>query len=174
VGFRALSRTWQKGTQGCPCSFLGDPNKDCTCSALQVRRYRAKISGPLLDRIDIQVEMPADRYKERADQTTSETSETIRARVDRAREVQLARFADRKIFCNAQMSPRDLNRFCTTDTSAEKLLETAMAKLGLSARAYTRILKVTRTIADLAGQSDNASAQVAEAIQYRSLDRSFH
>jgi magnesium chelatase family protein len=158
----------------CPCGFLGDPTKECTCSALQVQRYRARISGPLLDRIDIQVEVPAVRYKELADQTTGETSETIRARVDRAREVQLARFAGRKIFCNAQMSPRDLKRFCTTDASAEKLLETAMSKLGLSARAYTRILKVARTIADLDGQGEIAAAQVAEAIQYRSLDRSFH
>ena len=158
----------------CPCGFLGDPAKECTCSALQVQRYRAKISGPLLDRIDIQVEVPAVRYKELADQSTGETSETIRARVDRARDVQLARFSGRKIFCNAQMSPRDLKRFCKTDTSAEKLLETAMAKLGLSARAYTRILKVARTIADLDGLPDITSAQVAEAIQYRSLDRSFH
>jgi len=161
-------------TNGCPCGFLGDPTKDCTCSALQVQRYRAKISGPLLDRIDIQVEVPAVRYKELADQTSGETSETIRARVDRAREVQLARFAGRKIFCNAQMSARDLKRFCKTDVSAEKLLETAMAKLGLSARAYTRILKVARTIADLDGVPDITAAQVAEAIQYRSLDRSFH
>ncbi len=158
----------------CPCGFLGDPTKDCTCSALHVQRYRAKISGPLLDRIDIQVEVPAVRYKELADQSTGETSETIRARVDRARDVQLARFAGRKIFCNAQMSPRDLKRFCKTDASAEKLLETAMAKLGLSARAYTRILKVARTIADLDGQPEITSGQVAEAIQYRSLDRSFH
>ncbi|MGH3056330.1 MAG: YifB family Mg chelatase-like AAA ATPase, partial [Gaiellaceae bacterium] len=138
----------------CPCGFLGDPTKECTCSALQVQRYRAKISGPLLDRIDIQVEVPAVRYKELADQSSGETSETIRASVDRARDVQLARFAGRKIFCNAQMSPRDLKRFCKTDTSAEKLLETAMAKLGLSARAYTRILKVARTIADLDGLPD--------------------
>jgi len=161
-------------TNGCPCGFLGDPTKDCTCSALQVQRYRAKISGPLLDRIDIQVEVPAVRYKELADQTSGETSETIRARVDRARELQLARFAGRKIFCNAQMSPRDLRRFCEPDAAAEKLLEAAMTKLGLSARAYTRILKVARTIADLDGQADITSAQVAEAIQYRSLDRSFH
>ena len=114
------------------------------------------------------------RYKELADHTSGETSETIRARVDRAREVQLARFDSRKIFCNAQMNARDLKRFCRTDPSAEKLLETAMVKLGLSARAYTRILKVARTIADLDAHADITAAQVAEAIQYRSLDRSFH
>jgi len=158
----------------CPCGFYGDPQKDCTCSTLQIQRYRAKISGPLLDRIDIQVEVPAVRYKELADQAPGESSEGIRARVDRAREVQLERFRGRKIFCNAQMNARDLKRYRRPDAAAEKLLETAMTKLGLSARAYTRILKVARTIADFDGQTDVAAAHVAEAIQYRSLDRSFH
>jgi len=158
----------------CPCGFYGDPQKDCTCSTLQIQRYRARISGPLLDRIDIQVEVPGVRYKELADQSAGEPSTVIRARVDRARDVQLARFHGRKIFCNAQMSARDLKRFCKVDTAAEKLLETAMTKLGLSARAYTRILKVSRTIADLDGLPEITAAQVAEAIQYRSLDRSFH
>jgi len=159
---------------GCPCGFYGDPQKDCTCSTLQIQRYRAKISGPLLDRIDIQVEVPGVRYKELADQSAGEPSAVIRARVDHARDVQLARFHGRKIFCNAQMSARDLKRFCKVDAAAEKLLETAMTKLGLSARAYTRILKVSRTIADLDGLPEITAAQVAEAIQYRSLDRSFH
>ena len=158
----------------CPCGYHGDPNKECTCSTLHIQRYRAKISGPLLDRIDIQVEVPAVRYKELADQSMGESSATIRGRVDRAREIQLARFGARPIFCNAQMSPRDLRRFCTPDAAAEKLLEAAMTKLGLSARAYTRILKVARTIADLDGVADITAAQVAEAIQYRSLDRAFH
>ena len=143
-------------------------------SAIQVQRYRTRISGPLLDRIDIQVEVPAVRYKELADHTAGESSADIRARVDRARAVQLARFHGRKIFCNAQMSPRDLKRFCRVETAAEKLLEAAMTKLGLSARAYTRVLKVSRTIADLDGAADISAAHVAEAIQYRSLDRSFH
>jgi magnesium chelatase family protein len=158
----------------CPCGFYGDPQKDCTCSTLQIQRYRARISGPLLDRIDIQVEVPAVRYKELADQSAGESSAAIRARVDGARDVQLARFRGRKIFCNAQMGARDLRRFCRIDVAAEKLLESAMAKLGLSARAYTRILKVSRTIADLDAQADITAAYVAEAIQYRSLDRSFH
>jgi magnesium chelatase family protein len=118
--------------------------------------------------------VPAVKYKQLATSTYSESSAAIRARVDRARDVQLARFHGRKIFCNAQMSARDLKRFCKTDTSAEKLLEAAMTKLGLSARAYTRILKVARTIADFDGHPEITSAQVAEAIQYRSLDRSFH
>src|SRR5512135_209148 len=118
-------------TQGCPCGFHGDPTKECTCSTLQIQRYRAKISGPLLDRIDIQVEVPAVRYKELADQTAGESSADIRVRVDRARGLQLARFQGRKIFCNAQMNARDLKRYCRPDTAAEKLLETAMTKLGL-------------------------------------------
>jgi hypothetical protein len=163
------------GPQPCPCGFQGDPSKECMCSALQIQRYRAKISGPLLDRIDIQAEVPAVRYKELADQSTGESSANIRARVDAARDVQLARFHGRKIFCNAQMSARDLKKFCATEAAAEQLLERAMAKLGLSARAYTRILKVARTIADLDGAPATLSAaHVAEAIQYRSLDRSFH
>ena len=161
-------------TNGCQCGFQGDASHECTCSALQIQRYRAKISGPLLDRIDIQVEVPAVRYKELADQSSGESSADIRARVDRARAVQLARFQGRKVFCNAQMSPRDLKRFCRIEAAAEKLLETAMTKLGLSARAYTRILKVSRTIADLDAVAAITAAHVAEAIQYRSLDRAFH
>jgi magnesium chelatase family protein len=161
-------------TQGCPCGFSGDPTKECSCATLQIQRYRARISGPLLDRIDIQVEVPAVRYKELADHTAGESSADIRARVDRARGVQLERFAGRTIFCNAQMSARDLKRFCHIAAAAERLLETAMTKLGLSARAYTRILKVSRTIADLDAATDISAAHVAEAIQYRSLDRSFH
>jgi magnesium chelatase family protein len=158
----------------CPCGYFGDPQHECTCSTLQIARYRAKISGPLLDRIDIQVEVPAVRYKELADQTTGESSATIRARVDRARHAQLERFRDRRLFCNAQMTARDLRRCCAIDAAAERLLETAMTKLGLSARAYTRVLKVSRTIADLDGQAGITAAHVAEAIQYRSLDRAFH
>ena len=158
----------------CVCGYQGDPTHDCTCSAVQIQRYRARISGPLLDRIDIQVEVPAVRYKELADHTASETSTAIRARVERAREIQLERFRGRRIFSNAQMTARDLRRFCQPDVAAEKLLESAMHKLGLSARAYTRILKVARTIADLDAAGDIRAAHVAEAIQYRSLDRAFH
>ena len=158
----------------CPCGFYGDPTKECSCSALQVQRYRTRISGPLLDRIDIQVEVPAVRYRELADRAAGESSAEIRARVDAARAIQLTRFRGRAIFCNAQMSARDLRRHCQPDAAAERLLEDAMTKLGLSARAYTRILKVARTIADLGGATDITSAHVAEAIQYRSLDRAFH
>jgi magnesium chelatase family protein len=162
-------------TQGCPCGFYGDSSShECTCSALQIQRYRAKISGPLLDRIDIQVEVPPVRYKELADHSLSESSSDIRARVERARQVQLNRFTGRKMFANAQMTARDLRRYCKPEVAAETLLEAAMAKLGLSARAYTRILKVARTIADLDGQADITAGHEAEAIQYRSLGRAFH
>ncbi len=158
----------------CPCGFYSDPQKECICTLPQIQRYRSRISGPLLDRIDIQVEVPAVKYKELADRADGESSATIRARVDRARQVQLARFRGRRLYCNAQMTSRDLKRFCTPDPAAERLLETAMAKLALSARAYTRILKVARTIADLDAAADIGPGHVSEAIQYRSLDRAFH
>jgi magnesium chelatase family protein len=158
----------------CPCGFYGDPQKECVCTLQQIHRYRTRISGPLLDRIDIQVEVPAVRFRDLTDQSAGESSESIRRRVDRARSVQLKRFSGRRIFCNAQMSPRDLRRHCVVDQAGTQLLETAMAKLGLSARAYTRILKVARTIADLEEAETIAAAHVAEAIQYRSLDRAFH
>ncbi len=155
----------------CSCGFFGDPQHECTCSPQQVQRYRARISGPLLDRIDIQVEVPAVKYKELSDKVTGEDSATIRTRVNQAREIQLQRFQQRKIFCNAQMSSRDIRTYCQLDTAGEKLLENAMQRLGLSARAYTRILKVARTIADLAGEAHITGAHIAQAIQYRALDR---
>jgi magnesium chelatase family protein len=155
----------------CLCGFLGDTQHECTCAPQQVQRYRAKISGPLLDRIDIQVEVPAVKYKELSQNTVSEDSATIRARVNQARDRQLRRFTGRTTFCNAQMSSRDIRKFCQLDATGEKLLENAMSRLGLSARAYTRILKVARTIADLAGEEHVKGAHLAEAIQYRALDR---
>jgi len=158
----------------CPCGFYGDPTKECTCTALAVQRYRTRISGPLLDRIDIQVEVPAVHYRELRERKPTETSNDISRRVDAARAIQLERFRGRPIYCNAQMSAREIKRFCQPDASAEQMLEGAMSKLGLSARAYTRILKVARTIADLSAAQDIGSSHVAEAIQYRSLDRAFH
>ena len=138
-----------------------------------MQRYRTRISGPLLDRIDIQIEVPAVKFKELADRAAGEPSAAIRGRVERARRLQLERFAGRSVFCNAQMTSRDLRRHCALDTKSEQLLEQAMTRLGLSARAYARILKVARTIADLDAQPSIATSHVAEAIQYRSLDRAF-
>lgn len=155
----------------CPCGFLGDPQKECTCSPVQIERYRSRISGPLLDRIDIHIEVPAVQFRDLAGNTSGESSAAVRARVDQARARQLDRFRGRKIFCNAQMTARDLARFCRLDPQSEKLLETAMMRLGLSARAYTRVLKVARTIADLEGAEEVRSVHIAEAVQYRSLDR---
>ena len=155
----------------CPCGFLGDTQHECRCTPPQIQRYRARVSGPLLDRIDIQVEVPAVQYKEISQDTATEDSAAIRARVNQARKIQLSRFAGRTIFCNAQMISRDIRKFCQSDQAGQNLLETAMSRLGLSARAYTRILKVARTIADLSGEEQVGGSHVAEAIQYRALDR---
>lgn len=158
----------------CVCGYLGDTQHECSCTLQQIQRYRARISGPLLDRIDIQVEVAAVRYRDLANQRAAEESTAVRTRVLAARHVQLARFRGRAVFCNAAMTARDLRRHATPDDAAAQLLEQAMAKLSLSARAYTRILKVARTIADLDGRDQVGAPHVAEAIQYRSLDRAFH
>jgi magnesium chelatase family protein len=155
----------------CPCGFLTDPQKECVCTPLQIQRYRSKVSGPLLDRIDIQVEVPTLRYQELAAKDAGDTSNVIRQRVNAARDLQLRRFEKSKLHANAQMGTREIKRYCPVKEDAEKLLETAINKLGLSARAYSRVLKVGRTIADLAGAEDIHASHIAEAIQYRSLDR---
>jgi magnesium chelatase family protein len=155
----------------CPCGFYTDPQHECACSPIMIQRYRSRISGPLLDRIDIHIEVPAVRYKELTGKSAGETSREIRERVDRARQLQLGRFIGSKIFCNAQMGARELKSHCQIDGAAERLLELAINRMGLSARAYTRILKVARTIADLDGEPSLQAHHVSEAIQYRSLDR---
>jgi magnesium chelatase family protein len=156
----------------CPCGYLSHPTRECTCTPLQIQRYRSRISGPLLDRIDIHVEVPALRYEEVSGAVKAgESSEVIRRRVEKAREVQMERFKGAKIYCNAQMGPRHIRRFCRIDEEASSLLKKAIEQLGISARAYDRILKVSRTIADLEGSEEIKAYHVAEAIQYRVLDR---
>ena len=155
----------------CPCGFFTDPQKECSCTPPQIQRYRAKVSGPLLDRMDIQVEVPALCYQDLASRDAGESSADIRRRVNQAREIQVRRFQKRGIHANAQMTTRDIKRHCGVPKEGEKLLEVAIDKLGLSARAYTRVLKVSRTIADLEGAEEIRPAHISEAIQYRSLDR---
>lgn len=155
----------------CPCGFYGDQNKDCSCSPMQIQRYRSKVSGPLLDRIDIHVEVPSVKYKELSSERSGESSASIRERVNNARRIQIERFSGSPIFSNSQMTPRLVRKFSKPDDTGFKLLEKAIDKLGLSARAYDRILKVARTIADLEVSENVHSHHISEAIQYRSLDR---
>ena len=159
----------------CPCGFWNDPTRECRCTPLQIQRYVGRISGPLLDRIDIHVDVPAVKFRELVGQssTNSESSTTIRDRVIGARERQQQRFTAHGIFANAAMTPKLIRDYCRIDSESELMLERAMARLGLSARAYDRILKVSRTIADLEGSASILSSHVAEAVGYRSLDRTY-
>ena len=156
-----------------PCGFFGDPLHECSCTPPLIQRYLARISGPLLDRIDLHIQVPAVRYKELAQEEAGEDSAAIRGRILAAREEQFRRLAPFGLYCNAQMTPRTLRRFCKLDAESEKQMENVITKLGLSARAYDRILKVSRTIADLAGSEKIQACHVSEAIQYRTLDRAY-
>jgi magnesium chelatase family protein len=152
--------------------WFGDPQHTCSCGPLGVQRYLARVSGPLLDRIDIHLEVPAVHYQGLAEQGGGEPSEAIRERVDRARLVQRERFARRPgIYANAHMAPRDTRAFCRVSEGADALLRAAITRLGLSARGYHRVLKIARTVADLDGAGELQPKHVSEAIQYRSLDR---
>lgn len=158
----------------CPCGFFGDPTRECHCSPPVIQRYVAKISGPLLDRIDIHIEVPAVKYRELRDSKLGESSAEIRDRVLRARQIQQQRFAGGEhIYANSQMTPKLLRQHCAIGEAAEKQLETAITRTGLSARAHDRILKVARTIADLAASPTIESNHLGEAIQYRTLDRNY-
>ena len=159
----------------CPCGYFNDKSRDCMCTPPMIQRYVSKVSGPLLDRIDIHIEVPAVQYKELRSGTAAEGSAEIRDRVLEARERQRVRFlqASEKIYSNAQMGTRQVRIFCELSPDAERLLERAMQQQGLTARAHDRILKVARTIADLGGEQDIAVKHIAEAIQYRTLDRSY-
>lgn len=156
----------------CPCGNHGNPNQECTCGEQQVQKYMGRISGPLLDRIDIHVNCPQVKYQELAGERRGESSEAIRMRVERARDRQRERFAHRRgLHCNASMGSQDIHHFCQVDDACKNLLKHAITVLGLSARAYDRILKVSRTIADLAGEERIRAEYVSEAVQYRDLDR---
>ncbi len=155
----------------CPCGYFSDPNHECSCSHTKIHRYRSKVSGPLMDRIDLHVDVPAVRYKDLADEHDGESSAEIRARVKRARKTQSERLGRARIFCNSQMNNRQIKKYCPIGREGHNLLEMAIDKLGLSARAFNRILKISRTIADLEQAPDIAVNHVSEAIQYRSLDR---
>ncbi|MFL6256922.1 MAG: YifB family Mg chelatase-like AAA ATPase [Pyrinomonadaceae bacterium] len=159
----------------CPCGFWNDTVRECRCTPAQIQRYVGRVSGPLLDRIDIHVDVPAVRFKELSDRGApeGEGSADIRARVIAARARQAERFRGSCVFSNAQMTPRLIRRHCRLDPEGERLLEQAMTRQGLSARAYDRILKVSRTIADLEGSEDVVPKHVAEAVGYRSLDRTY-
>ncbi len=158
----------------CPCGYHGDPYHKCSCTPPQIQRYMSKISGPLMDRIDIHIEVPAVKYDELATGPKGEASSLIRERVIHTRDVQIARYkgeTKRRVFCNAHMDSELINRYCQLDEAGNALLKTATTKLGLSARAYDRIRKVARTIADLEGTETIQTHHLSEAIQYRSLDR---
>ncbi|NMB95189.1 MAG: ATP-binding protein, partial [Clostridiaceae bacterium] len=151
----------------CPCGYRNDDTKKCTCSYNEVKNYLSKLSGPLLDRIDLYVEAIPVKYKELNSMGGGEKSSLIRERVIKARDIQLERFKDHNIFSNSQLSSALVKKFCKLDSKGNALLKSAFEKLDLSARAYNRILKVARTIADLDGSEDIKSAHIAEAIQYR-------
>lgn len=155
----------------CPCGYLSDPIHPCSCTPITIHRYRSRISGPLLDRIDIHIEVPAVKYRELSDRGEAESSAAIAARVERSREIQLERYRGTRIHCNAQMTPRFIKKHCELDAAGNRMLELVTDRLGFSARTYNRILKVARTIADLEGADSIREQHIAEAIQYRSLDR---
>lgn len=155
----------------CPCGYAGDPTHACSCAPGAVQRYRTRISGPLLDRLDVQIEVPALPYRELTGGPAAEGSAELRARVSAARDRQRARYAARGLAHNAQLASRDIDRFCKPDAAGARLLEDAVTRLRLSARAYARVLKVARTVADLAGRERIAASDLAEALQYRLLDR---
>jgi magnesium chelatase family protein len=166
------SALWKKATQGCLCGYYNHPDRECTCPPGAVQKYLNKISGPLLDRIDLHVEVTPVAFSELSSIRLQENSAAIRERVIAARDIQAERYKSNPgIYCNAQISSKQLKEICVIDTTGQNLLKAAMQKLNLSARAYDRILKVSRTIADLDSSKEIRPEHLAEAIQYRSLDR---
>ena len=157
----------------CPCGYYGSNDKECCCKPDQIKKYRNKISGPLLDRIDLHIEVNGVKYEKLQSTKKEETSETIRKRVNKARKIQITRYKKYNIYSNSELSPSLIDKFCKLNSECKKILEISFEKLGLSARAYSRILKVARTIADLEESKEIKQKHLAEAIQYRSLDRKY-
>jgi magnesium chelatase family protein len=152
----------------CPCGFFGDPIKPCTCSQGSVTRYQQRLSGPLLDRIDIHITVPRVEYEKLSGDHRGETSERVRQRVQAARDRQAVRYAGTRLICNADMGSREIQQYAKLDTEGETLMRSAMRQMQLSARAYHRVLKLARTIADLEGCDQIRTYHLAEALQYRS------
>ena len=157
----------------CRCGYYGDPSRNCTCTPPLIQRYLARISGPLLDRIDLHIQVPAVQLKELVHKEKPEGSAAVRERVLNARSIQIGRLEHFGIYCNAQMTHKALSRFCRLDSESERRMEQAIKSFGLSARAYARILRVSRTVADLDNGGRIMPRHVAEAIQYRTLDRAY-
>ncbi|MCB9226947.1 MAG: ATP-binding protein [Chitinophagales bacterium] len=162
---------YEYATHPCPCGYYNHPDKECVCPPGVVQKYLNKISGPLMDRIDLHVEVTPVPFKDLSSENKEEKSDVVRERVIKARDIQSKRFEGQEIYSNAQMSTKQLRKVCQISDASKKLLDRAMDKLNLSARAYDRILKVSRTIADLDNEENILPQHVAEAIQYRSLDR---
>jgi len=157
----------------CPCGFYGSKDKECTCTPQMINKYMGKISGPLLDRIDICTEVSPVKYSKLESNEKIETSEDIKKRVDKARKIQMQRYEKNKIYSNSELTPKLIEEYCKLDKKGKQILENAFNKLKLSARAYGRILKVARTIADLEDSKNIEVNHIAEAIQYRSIDRKY-
>ena len=157
----------------CPCGFYGSKDKECTCTPQAISKYMGKISGPLLDRIDIQIEVTPVKYQKLDNTEKIESSEEIKNRVNRARRIQQERYINDNIYSNSQLTPKLIEKYCKLDRQGKRILEMAFEKMGLSARAYGRILKVARTIADLDEEESIQTTHIAEAIQYRSLDKKY-
>ena len=157
----------------CPCGYYGSTEKECTCTPETIKKYMEKVSGPLLDRIDMQIEVAPVKYQKLEQKQIGETSERIKQRVDRARNIQLKRYEGKKIYSNSELTPKLIEAYCELDKPSQKIMKEAFQKLNFSARAYHRILKVARTIADLEEKEKIEVAHIAEAIQYRNLDRKY-
>ena len=157
----------------CPCGYYGSTEKECTCTPETIKKYMGKVSGPLLDRIDMQIEVAPVKYQKLEQKQIGETSEKIKQRVDKARKIQLKRYEGQKIYSNSELTPKLIEAYCELDKPSQKIMKEAFQKFNFSARAYHRILKVARTIADLEEKEKIEVAHIAEAIQYRNLDRKY-